>query len=379
MKYYVSLPQVTILTMFPLVAETIYSPALPQIACAFSVTAEQAGQTISLYFIAFALGLVFWGRLCDHIGRRPTMLIGLATYGAASVSALVSPHFAILLGARLIAAFGAAVGSVCTQTMMRDTYTGADLAKCFSMMGIAIALSPAIGMACGATLVSWFGYRGVFAALAFLAVVLFFWAAARLPETKPLHVIKAPLGETLLMMLRDVAIWRTAVLVALFNLAVFGYYQLAPFEFERLGLSSAMFGISSVAIAFGVMLGSLLSRHLLQAGWTPEGLILLASVLAVMGGILVFIMASSWIFVLPVAVVMLAYGLAIPNILAIALSDYGDRTGTAGALLGLLYYLMLGGGLVCAAWSQNVELVLLSCGFAALTLALACYRQSRSS
>ena len=40
---------------------------------------------------------------------------------------------------------------------------------------------------------------------------------------------------------------------------------------------------------------------------------------------------------------VVACGIAIPNILATALAQYKDRLGTAGALLGLFYYLLIGG------------------------------------
>lgn len=65
----------------------------------------------------------------------------------------------------------------------------------------------------------------------------------------------------------------------------------------------------------------------------------------------------------------MAYGISIPNILARALRHYKDCTGTAGAILGLMYYLMLGGGLVLAGLSQQLGLVLTLGGPWALLLA----------
>jgi len=369
----------TALMMFPQIVETIYSPALPQIAQGFSVSADQAAQTLSLYFLAFAFGVVGWGRLCDRIGRRPTMLMGLLVYGVASVVALLSHRFEMLLAARMLAAFGAAVGSVGTQTMLRDTFSGTELASVFSVMGIALAVSPAIGMMMGSTLTSQFGYQGVFTALALLALVLFGWSLMALPETRPENLAAAPLTQTLLTMLRDPAIWRTAFLVALFNLGLFGYYQLAPFDFERLGLSTQMFGYSGLLLAFGVFLGSVLNKRLLLHGWSSEGLVVLAAALTFLGGLLVMMMASTWLFVLPMTLVVLAYGMAIPNILATALAAYRDRLGTAGALLGLFYYLILGGGLVMAAQSQKLGLVVVCCGVATLPLAIACHRSAREA
>ncbi|MER2597854.1 MFS transporter, partial [Escherichia coli] len=92
---------------------------------------EQASQTLSLYFFAFALGVVFWGRTCDTVGRRPTILAGLLVYGIASIGALLISQFYLLLLLRMLAAFGAAVGSIGTQTAMRDSYQGHELARVF--------------------------------------------------------------------------------------------------------------------------------------------------------------------------------------------------------------------------------------------------------
>lgn len=56
------------LLMFPQLAQTLYSPALGDIGEVFAVGPERAGQTLSVYFLAFAFGVVVWGRLCDRWG-----------------------------------------------------------------------------------------------------------------------------------------------------------------------------------------------------------------------------------------------------------------------------------------------------------------------
>jgi Bcr/CflA subfamily drug resistance transporter len=379
MQRNIGLALATALMMFPQIVETIYSPALTHIAEGFSIGAEQASQTLSLYFFAFAGGVVFWGRMCDQIGRRPAVLAGLLLYGVASLIALFSTLFELLLVARMAAAFGAAVGSVGTQTMIRDTYRGKELAQIFSVMGIALALSPAFGMVAGATLTSLWGYRGVFAGLAALAALLLGWSIFTLPETRPPSVEPPPLVRTLTTMLVDKAIWRTALLIALFNVCLFSYYQLAPFNFEKLGLSPEMFGASGLLLALGVGMGSWLNKYLLQQGWDSTRTVLLAAFITVIGGAIVAVLMNTWLFVLPMVLVVMAYGLAIPNILASALTSYADRVGTAGALLGLLYYLMLGCGLTLAGWSQHLGIVLMCCGGLALPLAISAYSASGHS
>ncbi|WP_353243820.1 multidrug effflux MFS transporter [Providencia sp.] len=371
MKHPLSLWLAVALIMFPQIVETIYSPALTDIASAFSVNAEQASQTLSLYFFAFALGVVFWGRTCDTVGRRPTILAGLLVYGVASIGALFISQFYLLLLLRMLAAFGAAVGSIGTQTVMRDSYQGHELAKVFSIMGIALAISPALGMLSGASLVSLAGYRGVFTGLAILAIVLLLWSIYRLPETRPENVIKVPFMKTFLRMITDKEIMRNVILIAFFNINLFSYYQLAPFSFEQLMLTQQQFGFTGILLALGVGLGSMINRHLLAKKHTSEQLVKLSSVISLVSGCTVFVLIDSAWFVLPVIGVVIGYGIAIPNILAHALNRYGDRKGTAGAILGLLYYIGLAIGLMVAGWSQHLGLVL---SISSLVLVLASLR-----
>lgn len=358
------------LLMFPQIAQTLYSPALEDIGRTFRVGPEAAGQTLSVYFLAFAFGVVVWGRLCDRFGRRPVMLAGLAIYAGASVLALSVSTFSGLLTVQALAAFGAAVGSVVTQTVLRDRFSGDELAQVFSVIGIALAASPAIGLFTGASLVQHFGYRGTLACLLLLALLLWAWCLWALPETRPASLPTVSLSGTLGLMLKDASIWRSVGLVAAFNIALFSYYSLGPFMFQRLGLSAAQFGYSGVLLALGSGLGAWLNTALLKRGLGGEQRVLVAGAVALVGGILVWAVQDQWLFILPMLLVVLAFGMAIPNVLGSALVAYRDRLGTAGALFGLLYYLVIGVGLVLVAWVQNLGWTLLACALAALWLAL---------
>jgi predicted MFS family arabinose efflux permease len=357
------------LLMFPQLAQSIFSPALADIGRAFAVGPQAAAQMLSIYFLAFAFGVVVWGRMCDLIGRRPTMLAGFALYAAASLMALGVSTFDALLTAQGLAAFGAAVGSVVTQTVLRDRFKGVALAQVFSLMGIALAASPAIGLFAGASLVQGFGFPGVPGGLLLLSVGLWCWCLRVLPETRPQPVASPALFETLWQMLRDRDIWRSTLLVAVFNIGLFSYYSLAPFMFERLGLSAQMFGYSGVILALGSGLGAALNKRLLQRGWSGAQLIQASGLLMLVGAGFVWLMEDSVLFVLAMVLVVLAFGMAIPNILGSALVNYGDRLGTAGALFGLLYYLLIGGGLILAAWGQALGATLMVCAVVAWMLA----------
>lgn len=359
MQRKLTLTLATSMMMFPQVVETIYSPALTHIADGFHVSAEVAAQTLSSYFFAFALGVVVWGRLCDVIGRRPVILLGLGIYLFASIMAVLSDTFALLLGARVMAAFGAAVGSVGTQTAIRDCLNGQELAQVFSLMGIAMAISPAVGVLSGTVLTHYWGFQGVFTGLAVLAALLLGYAAWQLPETRPRQSVQDPFFSTFKRMFKDSDIWRSAVLVALLNICMFGYYQLAPFHFEALAIPQQWFGYTGLVLAIGVGIGAVVNKVLVARNWMFISLLILACGLGLLGGIVMWVIENTLWFVLAMIPVVMAYGIAIPNILARALRRYKDCVGTAGAILGLMYYVMLGGGLVLAGLTQRLSVVLI--------------------
>lgn len=362
-----SLPLLVTAIMTPQILETLYSPALTAIRSDFGISAAQTGQTLSIYFFAFALGVAFWGAFCDRFGRRPAMLAGLALYLVGAGLALLSGSFTLLLAARALIAFGAAVGSIVTQTMLRDVYQGPALGRMFALVGVALSISPLLGMFAGGALVAWGGSAAIFTAQAAWALVLLLWSYGTLPETRPRQTATAAApGIALATMLRDRHIWCSALLVASFNIMVFSYFSLAPFMFERLGLNSQQFGYSGVMLALGSLAGALLNRHLLARGVSAKRQILLGGLLAVASGVALFGWQHSLWMLLPCALVMLAFGLAIPNVLSQALSRYRQQLGTAGALFGLLYYLLIGLGLTIAARGQDLAATLLLCGLLSL-------------
>lgn len=342
---------VVLLMMFPQIMETIYSPALPNIAENFAVSVAAASQTLSVYFMAFAIGVFCWGRLADIIGRRKAMLAGLVCYAIGSALALMVSDFSLLLMARVLSAFGAAVGSVITQTMMRDSYSGEELAKVFSVMGMSLGISPVIGLLLGSVLSAYWGYQGVFVALMVSAIVLLFLSVRSLPETKPAHTQKIAIGELAIKMLSDSGIIKNTLLMAAFNLMWFSYFSLAPFMFEAQGLSTLAFGTSGILLGFGTFLGSYVNKIMLGRGHTGARLVRLASAIALVGGLGIWLIQSTFIglnnvyFLAPMLLIVIAYGIAIPNILSSALANYRTYAGSAGALFGLFYYILLGLGL----------------------------------
>ncbi len=352
---------VTALLMFPQIAETIYSPALTDISTHFSVSAADAAQTLAVYFIGFAVGVLFWGWFSDRRGRRPALLLGLAVYTAGCMLALAAPNFSVLLAARIVAAFGAAIGSVVGQTVLRDAFDGRRLAAIFSFVGMVLAISPAIGVYLGGVLTAWRGMNGVFGALALLAAALLLLCAAIMPETRPPRTGDQALWPLMRRMLADAKIRLAVALVAALNIGLFSYYSQGPFLFARLGLDARIFGYSGMALAAGALVGAQGNRLLLRRGAGQRPIFICAGLLLLPASAGVCLLADSWFFLLPMIAVATAYAMAIPVVLGTALSDYADCRGSAGALFGLTYYLVIGLGLAFVGWGQSLGVALAFC------------------
>lgn len=347
----------TLLVMLPQFVETIYSPVLPMVQEKFGVNEESTTLTISLYFIAFALGVAFWGVQCDRIGRKRSLEYGLITYGIGTFAAVFAPSFIVLLSARIVSAFGIAVGSIVTQTILRDTYDKDHINKVFSWIGIGLSISPIIGMTTGSVLASSTGHQGVFITLYLLAVLFYILARKRISETnhsgKEINI--RTLFHLLKRMLGDREIIRCCLLIMGFNVLLFSYYSLAPFIFKEQQYSSYIFGYSSIILAAGTFTGAKLNRFLLLKSISPKILVNGSIIGAFVASAFVWIVMDYGIyFLIPYFFIVMTFSMAIPNILSTALLHYKNETGSAGALLGLIYYILIGLGLISIGWIQNL-------------------------
>ena len=232
------------------------------------------------------------------------------------------------------------------------------------------------------------GHQAVFFTLLVIAMLLLLFNAVKLPETQ--HE-KRPLELTALAkkMLTDVKVWQSAILISVYNIALFSYYQLGGFAFSDLGLTADEFGYSGVALGIGTLLGSTLNRYLLSSRLLASPslsntsvqtrLLGLSAILLMTGGLGVSYTLTSIYFLIPMMMVVMAFGIAIPNILSIALVDYKAQAGSAGALFGLSYYLMIGVGLAVAGYIQHLGIVLMGCGVIAIVIMVIAYQKERRS
>jgi Bcr/CflA subfamily drug resistance transporter len=344
-----------LLAGFPQLSETIYSPALPAIASSLQTNNHWVQWTLSIYFIGFAMGVFFWGRLSDHTGRRAAMLSGLILYVLASFLCLVAKNIEWLLFARLLQGLGASAGSVVTQTIAREALTDHVRHRFFAAAGFAIAFSIALGPFIGGYLTQWFNWRSNFLLLVLLGAVLIVSCALKLPETR-----NAPIAQrekilaVAVKLLHDKHVLICIWLVGVVNGFMFSYFAEAPFIFIHvLKVTPSIYGWLSIGIALAALLGSITSRRLVGKLSTQQLIRIGCACMAVGSGILTLIVSAGWIvsqhqllslvlLMLPLMLVIYGgFGFVIPMTLSTALQKHQASIGTAGALFGLSYYVLV--------------------------------------
>lgn len=337
---------IIVLVGFPQLSESIFTPVLPALSRALRVSAQNSQLAMSTYFIGFAVGVLFWGRLSDQIGRRPAFLWGLAVYLLGNLGLLLAPHFGLLLAARILQAFGAATGSVLTQTIMRESFSGVRGEQVFAQVSAALALSPALGPLLGGALLAGSGrYQSVFGALVIMAVLLWVYVLRGLPETRQLTATTVETvanGRVIERMLHSPRVWVYCLLISGINGILFSYYAEAPFIFENhFHFSSLQYGYLGLVIAGATISGAAAANFLARL-LRPERIIDLGLTLALCGAVGMCLGAR----VLPallLTIFLLFAGIntALPIVLNRALIGFADVIGTASGLLSFVYYLLI--------------------------------------
>lgn len=346
-----SLLLLIVLVGFPQISETVFTPSLPDIALDFKTSMATVQLTLSIYFIAFALGVFFWGWLSDFIGRRKAMLTGLFFYGIGSFLCFRSETIEFLLFARFIQAFGASTGSVVTQTILRESYSGNQHHALFAQIYVALAFTPAIGPLIGGIVDQYWGFKAVFLVLVVMSVLIFSYAYFCLPETfevsKRMSVRLRPIIKRFVTNPR---VLTYGFLIGAINGVLFSYYAEAPFIFiEHFHLLTAMYGFLGVGVAGASILDSLLSKRLLPI-YQPEKIIEIG-IKTILFGTMFLLLVSGlpiftdgtqfWLMLIGIFILLTGTGTALPNCLSLALTDFQDVIGTAGAIFSLEYYLLV--------------------------------------
>ncbi len=318
-----------------------YLPSLPAITEYFHISTTDAQFTITIFLFSISLMPLFYGPLSDYFGRRNILIMGYLIFMFGSVLCIFTQTFQMLLIGRFLQGFGICAASLLARVILRDCYTGTELAKNTGKLSLgtssALTLSPMIG----GFIQQYFGFRTAFALLFFCGFILCTFTYFYLPET---NRFKKTQSLNLLSICKNyISIIKAPIFIAyaltsgIAMSSIIAAAIINPFLIQiTLQTSPQMYGILTLLISTGLILGASVNMRLV----TKLGInrmIMLGSIILFFAGLLLSISGllnylSLSTLVITSFIAAFAASFIFPNAMTGSLSLFPNMIGTAGAI-----------------------------------------------
>jgi DHA1 family bicyclomycin/chloramphenicol resistance-like MFS transporter len=341
----------TIVAIGPLSID-MYLPALPAMQRDLGTDPAGVQWTLSAFFVGLAAGQLVYGPLSDRFGRKAPLRIGLVIYVIASLACAMAPGNTLLVGCRLLQAVGGCAGMVITRAIVRDRSGPQEMARILSQLVLVMGAAPMLAPMAGNAVLEVAGWRAIFVVLAAFGVLCLALMHVCIDESHPparrlaqLSFASAASGYARLLRHRKFVGYALAGAAA--QAGMFAYITASAFVFiDAYGLTpraySWLFGLNAAGLIAASQLNAALLRRL------PAQRVLATALLSYfVGAVSMTACAATGAFglagiVVPLWICLASLGFTFPNSVAAAMAPFGDRAGSASALLGTLQFTLAG-------------------------------------
>ena len=361
----------------------IILPVLPAIQNEFALDDPNRAQfVVAALFAGLAFGQLVAGPASDRFGRRPIIMAGLGCFLAGSLAAAYSTSFELLLLGRVMQGLGVAGPRVVTVALIRDLYSGVQMARIMSFVLATFIIVPAVAPAIGQGIDWIFGWRAVFASMLVVGAVSLLWIGLRQPETLAPERRRPFSPGSILSGIREVLSIRSAMGYTLalgFSFAPFvAYLSTAQAVFQDTYGAGKLFPLyfGLLALSFGVV--SLLNNRLIARRGMVRISMQAALFITVTSGIswaAAFAFGGIpplWLFLAGMLAIFVGVGALWGNLNALAMEPLGHLAGIGAAVVAFLSSTIsiIAGGTLGQAFDGKSDLLFLAFAlFGALTSA----------
>lgn len=334
----------------------LYLPSLPAISESFAIPINWVQWSVAVFMGGFAFSQLIYGPWSDGIGRKKPLLVGLSLMFLGSIICLTAQSVAWLIIGRFIQGMGAGSGVTLSRTIMRDVFSGSNLAKFASYLSVAgvpiMAGAPLLGGVIQHSL-GWranFGFLALYT-LAALLVVLIILPETNLHQDKK-HLKWQQLRQNLLTLFKSRLFIGLSVVIFLTYAGILAWLTAGPVLLQiRLGLTPVEFGFVTLitGVSYGVvgllngkLVGFYGLRRLMSIGLSS---MLCGALLMLLLSIIIKTI-SLVIIVIPMVIFYGGTGLVFANAYAGVLIPFPQIAGITGSLFG---FMQIAGGAVASA------------------------------
>ena len=172
--------------MVDMIGFSIVLPLLPFYATEFGAADWMVGPLVASFSVAQLIATPFWGKISDHYGRRPLILVGLAFSAVSYVLFGLATTITVLFVSRIVQ--GASGGTIAVaQAYVADTTMPERRAQVLGWLSAATGAAFMIGPAIGSWAFRWGGPSAPGFVAATLCLVNLAFAFRFLPETSEIR------------------------------------------------------------------------------------------------------------------------------------------------------------------------------------------------
>ena len=325
-----------LISAFPPLSTVLYLPALPQMVEALDTTQTSVNMTLSMFFLFYSVGLLFWGPLSEKFGRKPILLSGLTIYVVASLFCAFSQHVEQLIAGRIIQALGGSAATVVATAIVKDIYSGREREKVMATIMSMVIIAPMVAPVLGALLLKYTSWRTIFLMLAAIGAITLL-GGMLFRETLSDKFTGSVIGSwyRLLVVLKNLGFSSLLLIFSLAPIALMAFLASASYIYiDGFGLTEGQFSLFFAFNATCAMVGPTIymrmRRHI-----EPKLIVTVCFTLIAVCGVVVSVFGhiSPWWFALSVGpVTMAVIAVRVPGT-HLMLEQQDEDTGSASALI----------------------------------------------
>lgn len=325
-------------------------PALTAIGSTLDVTPSDAGLTISVFMLGFALAPLIYGPASDRYGRKPVIQFACLLFALGAAGCAMARSLPTLLVWRIVQGAGAGASMTITFAIVRDLFDGQVARMKISYIAMTTMTVPMLAPTLGIALMTLGGWQAIYAVLAGVGALLLLVVLLGLSETARLAGVNRLTPATVAHDYIRVLTHPRCVGYLVINASTFGslfaYVSASSlFLVNVVGLGLHQYGFVFAMTSFGIMAGAFLSGRLNRLGVSHSHLLAFGLVLAAAATLLLLFMAlAAWMPLMPVISLLvlsnLAFGLIMPNAMERAMEPLPQIAGAAGAVMGCVQMAM---------------------------------------
>ncbi|QUL52296.1 MFS transporter [Paenibacillus tritici] len=280
-------------------SEYIIAGILDKVAADLGVSVSAAGQLITVFSLAFAIGTPILMAMTSGVDRRKMLLYSLGIFVVGNAVAFLLPGFSFLMVSRVILALGTGIFFVTAMTVASKLAPSEKQGSAIATIVMGFSTSLVVGVPLGRVVASFYDWKVVFGGIGILGLFAILAVSLLIPkseaeESMPIRQQLSLLKEPRIIM----ALMITFFLLTGYSIA---YTYITPFLLDITGMSEQ--GVSIGLLAFGIasLFGSKFGGYSSDKwGVYPTlfgGMLVQATAL-----ILIFIAGQSAVFMLPLLV-----------------------------------------------------------------------------